>query len=430
MDTTYVPLDMTAPAARPELRTRVRRWIMRRIVRSFMLVYAGATALAGVVGRRPRALPAEGADILLTGAFYSNNWIHSHLLPLARSERCRRLRVVSTFEIDALPKVELITPPRWLRRIAGDTGARLLTFIGVAIRTRPDIVGGFHLLINGLLAAFVARLVGARSLYFCVGGPAEVLDGGLSSENRLFERLEVPDPVVERRLLHALDRFDWIITMGTRARRFFAERGVRASCHVISGGLNAVRYFPATETPRADFIFVGRLVPIKRVDLFLDAIRQIANTRPGVSAIVVGDGKELPALQAQATRLGIGANVQFVGQRADIERWLRDARVFVMTSDSEGLSLALIEAMLCGLPAVVSDVGDLGDLVDDGVNGFLVQERTGAAFAKKMMEIIGDDVRRAGFARAARSGAERFELSSCVKLWDETLAKPVTNSKV
>jgi glycosyltransferase involved in cell wall biosynthesis len=420
---------MTVSAPRPGLRTRLRRWTMRRVVRAFMLVYAGATAFAGFIGRRPRAIPAEGADILLTGAFYSNNWIHSHLLPLARSGRCRRLRVVSTFQIDPLPKVELITPPRWLRKIAGDTGARLLTFVGVSIRSRPDIVGGFHLLINGLLAAFVGKLVGARSLYFCVGGPAEVLDGGLSSENRLFERLEVPDPVVERRLLRALDRFDWIITMGTRARRFFADRGVRASCHVISGGLNAVRYFPATAPARFDFIFVGRLVPIKRVDLFLDAIRQIADTRPEVSAVVVGDGKEMPVLRAQAERLGLAQNVQFVGQQSDIERWLRDARVFVMTSDSEGLSLALIEAMLCGLPAVVSDVGDLGDLVENGVNGYLVPERGASAFATRMLELVRDEPRRAELSRAARQGAERFELGACVQLWDRTLALPAAIDK-
>lgn len=415
---------MTPDKTSPDLRTRLRRWLMRRVVRGFMLAYSVGTACASAIGRKPRPVGAEGADILLTGAFYSNNWIHSHLLPLARSSACRRLRVVSTFPIESLPKVELISPPRWLMKIAGGTGARLLTFTGVAIRTRPDIVGGFHLLINGLLAAFVGKLVGARSLYFCVGGPAEVLDGGLNSENKLFERLEVPDPVVERRLLRALNRFDWIITMGTKARRFFADRGVRAQCHVISGGLDATRYFPATEPPRADFIFVGRLVPIKRVDLFLDAIRLIVDQRPNVRAIVVGDGKEADALKAQAKRLELDGRVDFVGQRSDIENWLRQARVFIMTSDSEGLSLALIEAMLCGLPAVASDVGDLGDLVENGVNGYLVPERAASAFAARMLELVSDEARYAQFARAARTGAERFELSSCVKLWDQALSAP------
>jgi glycosyltransferase involved in cell wall biosynthesis len=161
------------------------------------------------------------------------------------------------------------------------------------------------------------------------------------------------------------------------------------------------------------------------VDLFLDAIRLIADQRPDVRAIVVGDGKEADALKAHAARLKLDGHVDFVGQRSDIENWLRQARVFIMTSDSEGLSLALIEAMLCGLPAVVSDVGDLGDLVENGVNGYLVPERAASAFAARMLELVSDDTRHAQFARAARAGAERFELSSCVKLWDQALSAPV-----
>ena len=65
---------------------------------------------------------------------------------------------------------------------------------GEDVLDRPDVIGGFHLLVNGLLACLLARLSGARSLYFCVGGPAEVLDGGLLSENRIFGRLQHPDP--------------------------------------------------------------------------------------------------------------------------------------------------------------------------------------------------------------------------------------------
>ena len=60
------------------------------------------------------------------------------------------------------------------------------------------MVGGFHLLLNGLAAALMARMVGARSLYFCVGGPAEVLYGGILSENRFFEKLKVPHASIER----------------------------------------------------------------------------------------------------------------------------------------------------------------------------------------------------------------------------------------
>ena len=54
--------------------------------------------------------------------------------------------------------------------------------------------------------------------------------------------------------------------------------------------------------------------------------------------------------------------MSFVGHQEDVAAWLSKSRVFVLTSDSEGLSLSMMEAMMCGLPAVVSDVGDLGDL--------------------------------------------------------------------
>lgn len=398
-------------------------FVIRASIRMLMAFYALAVSLSRRVGRPIKPAGAAGHEILLTGAFYSNNWIASHLGPLARSRQCARLRVVSTFPIEPIDKLELIVPPAWLRRLCGDTAARLLTFFAVGIRTRPHVVGGFHLLLNGLLAQLLARMVGARAMYFCVGGPAEVLGGGIDSENRLFEKLRVPYAPVERRLLDAVKGFDLIITMGTRAKTFFEANGVRSGIHVVSGGLDATRYFPSTEPAKFDLIFVGRLVPIKRVDLFLQCIQIAARSRPQITAVVVGDGRLRESLQQQAAELGIAHCVTFAGQQSDIENWLRQSRLFLLTSDSEGLSLALIEGMLCGLPAIVSQVGDLADLVEGGVNGHLVAERSAEPFAARVVELLENPARYAVFARAAREAAERYELGSCARLWDRVLSQ-------
>jgi len=172
----------------------VSPWV-RAQVRLLMRVYGVLLRTAGALPHRRRQ-PADGYDILLTGTFFSDNWVRSHLLPLAESVHCRRVRMVATAQVPAMPKVEGVYPPTWLIKSVGELGARLLFFIWTAIRTRPHIVGGFHLLINGLLAPLLGRLVGARSMYFCVGGPVEVLDGGIWGGNRLFSRLGSPDPVV------------------------------------------------------------------------------------------------------------------------------------------------------------------------------------------------------------------------------------------
>ena len=92
---------------------------------------------------------------------------------------------------------------------------------------------------------------------------------------------------------------------------------------------------------------------MKRVDHFHQAQARVARARPEACAFVVGDGPLLDDLQRQARDLGLADRVTFAGHQADVEGWLKQARVFVLTSDSEGLSLALMEGMLCGLPAVV-----------------------------------------------------------------------------
>lgn len=400
------------------------RFVVLAFIQTFMACYRAALALLRALGPRPKSPRAGGQEILLTGAFYSNNWIASHLTPLAMSRECARLRVVSTFPIQPIDKLELIVPPSWLRRLAGDTVARLLTFFCVGLRTRPDIVGGFHLLLNGLLAQLLARMVGARAMYFCVGGPAEVLGGGIDSENRLFERLRTPSQSVERQLVKTVAGFDLIVTMGTRAKTFFESRGVRSKICVVSGGLDASRYFPASAAAAFDMVFVGRLAPIKRVDLFLQCTKLVASRLPHVKAVVVGDGKLRQSLEQMAQTLGIASNVTFVGQQANIEDWLRRSRLFLLTSDSEGLSLALIEAMLCGLPAIVSDVGDLGDLVEQGANGYLVGERSAEPFAARVSELLENPARYSAFAQAARSAAERYELNACAVLWGRILVTP------
>ena len=148
--------------------------------------YALTLRIARMVERRARPLSPAGYDILLTGTFFSDNWVRSHLLPLAASDRCHRVRMVATTQVPEMPKVEGLYPPTWLMKYTGEVPARLLYFIWIAIRTRPHIVGGFHLLVNGLLAPLLGRFVGAKSLYFCVGGPVEVLDGGIWGGNRVF----------------------------------------------------------------------------------------------------------------------------------------------------------------------------------------------------------------------------------------------------
>ena len=239
--------EASAPAPRER---RTVKWLLARLrIRSVLAGYIGLLRLGRWLGPRKRPIPPSGAVVLMTGTFHSDNWVLSHLRPLAASSACARLRIVATNPVPDVAKVEAIYPPRWLIRTIGTVPARLLMFVWVAVRTRPDVVGAFHMLVNGLVAALLARWVGARSMYFCVGGPVEVLDGGVWGENKYFAKLETPDPVVERYLLEAVAASDLVITMGSRAVDFFRNRGVSSPCHVVSGGIDASAFGVAPVEP-------------------------------------------------------------------------------------------------------------------------------------------------------------------------------------
>jgi phenylacetate-CoA ligase len=393
------------------------------IARQFALLSICAYVISGWIGRRRHLNNNVGLEIMLTGRFDSDNWILAHLGPLSASKKCSRIWMVSTNPVPELPKVVAIYPPKWLIKVMGSTHARLWAFLWMAMRKRPDIVGGFHIIVNGIMAAIVGRLAGAQSMYFCVGGPAEVRDGGIHSADSYFTKMETPDIVVEKRLLKIISVFDIIITMGTRAVSFFRDKGIDTNFHVVSGGIDSLRFQPNEETATYDLIWTGRLVEVKRMDIFLQTVKKVVEKVPDVRAVIVGDGPLRDKLHSSSRDLGIDSNVSFVGYQGDTEIWLRKSKIFVLTSDSEGLSLSMMEAMMCGLPAIVSDVGDLGDLVENGVNGYLVPPRSPEQFATRIIKLLTDDRKLNKLSCAAHRSALKYETQATIQHWDNIFTR-------
>jgi glycosyltransferase involved in cell wall biosynthesis len=126
-------------------------------------------------------------------------------------------------------------------------------------------------------------------------------------------------------------------------------------------------------------------------------------------------------LEAQAAALGVSDAVTFAGKQDDVQAWLSRSRIFMLTSASEGLALSLMEAMMCGLPAVVTRVGDLGDLIADGQNGYLVSQPTAEALGAAVLALLDHPERLAAFSSAARESARRFTVEATTERWNQIL---------
>ena len=122
----------------------------------------------------------------------------------------------------------------------------------------------------------------------------------------------------------------------------------------------------------------------------------------------MGDGGLRPELEAQARASGIEAAVTFAGWSTEAASWYAAADVVVLTSDSEGTPLTLIEAAAAGRPVVSTAVGGVSDIVEDGRTGSLVPVHDTTALAERMIELLGDPDRAAAFGAAGRAAVGRF----------------------
>lgn len=156
---------------------------------------------------------------------------------------------------------------------------------------------------------------------------------------------------------------------------------------------------------------VGRLNEVKNQELLIRAFARVRLEVPAARLLLVGDGPLRADLTGLAARLGVGDAVHFAGYQSRPERFLATIDVFALTSRTEGLPLAVLEAWAAGLPVVASAVGGLPDLVTDGRTGLLFPSGDEAALAVLLRGLLRDRARRHALGEAGQNEVfERYDL--------------------
>ncbi|MFD9067199.1 glycosyltransferase [Kitasatospora purpeofusca] len=168
---------------------------------------------------------------------------------------------------------------------------------------------------------------------------------------------------------------------------------------------------------------VGNLTPKKDQATLLAAHADLLRRHPRARLVLIGTGPLEGQLRARAAELGIADAVLMTGSRSDVPQLLPALDVFTLSSRQEGLPVALMEAMTSGLPSVVTRVGGIPEVLDDGEQGYLVPPGDPSALADAFARLAEEPDLRTRLATAARERSERFDVAGAQRAVEAVYAR-------
>lgn len=269
-------------------------------------------------------------------------------------------------------------------------GAFMWTSLRAARRLRPDVVHAHWILPAGLVAFLIKKILGIPYVLTCHGADAHSLRGSYFRwlKSKILGESHLVSPVsreIASMLGSELERN--VVPMGVDFKRLREVMGKR--------------------TPKPGrFLFVGRLVDKKGIDVLIDAMSLV----PEATLDVVGDGPDRRRLEALAGQKGVAGRIRFLGSqpRRLVMEALRSAGALVIPSrvgaggDSEGTPVVLAEGVAAGVPVIASDLGGLSEHLTHRRTGLLVESRSSQDLAEALREAIRDPGMMEQMASTAR----------------------------
>lgn len=282
-------------------------------------------------------------------------------------------------------------------------------------------------------------VIHAHDFYTNVFGAAVAALSGVSrfiASKRETGGMRTPAQRLIERL--AFRRADRILANSEAVKRYLTEQGVDGrKVHVVNNGIDIEARSPKLQDRRKICVLLG--LPqddgllfvtvvanlrheVKNIPMFIRAAMEAGAARPQIHFVIAGEGELRDGLEKMSTECGMHARVHFIGRCDKVPELLHISEVCVLTSRHEGFPNAVLEYMAAGKPVIATDVGGVGELVEDGVNGYLVASDDASALAKRIVELTEDENLRkslgeSGLAKAQTEFSTASQLCSTLELY-------------
>ena len=339
---------------------------------------------------------------MISSVFYpSIGGAQTVILDVGRKLQARDVPVlVVTRHYQGLARYEEVGGLPTYRVGSGDSNKAIaaLSFIQGAVQVLAQQQHRYHVLhchqmISPMTIGLMAKALVRKPLVVMPHRSGDIGDIGILTQRR---------PVTGRvRLAAARQQTDAFVCISKAIHDELRGIGVpETRLWDIVNGVDMQRFQPTSAEQRATLrqefglpacplvLFTGRLVPEKGIDVLLRAWPAVLQHVPDARVVLVGAGEQQPQLEALARQQGIASRVVFAGGSDNVAPYLRAVDAFVLPSYAEGLPVALLEAMACGLPCVGTVIDGTRNLIEDGTSGRLVPAGDVHALAQGLVEAL------------------------------------------
>lgn len=268
-----------------------------------------------------------------------------------------------------------------------------------------EYIIGIYEIPHGFLAFIASIVLRKKSVLCIIGNPAysEVRHG-----LHLF-------------LMKTLIRYMSIVTVtGTKSKDVLIKWHFNENkIFVLPNAIDTDLFIPDNRAKMYDIISLGRLSKEKEIINLLKIVKQIHSNLLPIKVAIAGRGPENKRIKKYIETNEMGSFVDLIGYVENKVEFFNSGKIFVLTSSTEGLPRTVIESMSCGVPCIVSNVGDISDLIENGKNGYLIHDYSDLkSFIEEIMELLNSKEKCHTFGENARSFVlKKYSFNSSLNLW-------------
>jgi glycosyltransferase involved in cell wall biosynthesis len=258
----------------------------------------------------------------------------------------------------------------------------LIRFLQMVLdnKYKPKIFIGIYEIPHGLLAMLAGKIRKYPSVVSIIGNPAY-------TKIRRGFRLRIT--------MWILKYCNYITVTGSNSRNYLILQGVPAEkIFVLPNTLDFAQFFKKALKKEYDIISLGRLSEEKHIEIIVKIVAELKTKIPNIKAAIGGNGPQKEMIINLVKQLKLDKNIDICGFVPDEElnSYFNKGKVFLLTSESEGFPRTIIQAAACGLPVVASNVGDITDVIEHGISGFLVNEFNDVQeYSRRVYQLLNDN---------------------------------------